>query len=273
MKKKTQPSQENIWDTPVEDVLDSVTETFTEKAEEVIEKSKPKTKSQAPQSLHSVQFDLEGLMTDFPTAKELERFVYDETGIVLNLKGRANKLKYQVAMDVLNGEEVDPVFLGSENPYIDKTEMVPTEDLRDAPARDNSLPARSRVQNSFYSPFIPHPDEDMRAKDKKVHTVFRKYDNGMISYEIIGPLEQKPHGEKIDKFGRIRPEIIKWIDPRTGEQVVMRSDGTLTPQGKKLRALMQAKRVNNTNQWDMWIDREFVSLGGIDANDVWDISK
>ena len=51
-------------------------------------------------------------MTDFPTAKELERFVYDETGIVLNLKGRANKLKYQVAMDVLNGVEVDQKFIG-----------------------------------------------------------------------------------------------------------------------------------------------------------------
>ena len=48
-------------------------------------------------------FDIEGLMTDFPTAKDLERFVFDETGIVLNLKGRANKMKYQVAMDVLNG--------------------------------------------------------------------------------------------------------------------------------------------------------------------------
>ena len=269
MKKKTQKPQENIWDTPVEDVLDSVTETFTEKAEQVIEKTKPKS----PKSLMSTQFDLEGLMTDFPTAKELERFVYDETGIVLNLKGRANKLKYQVAMDVLNGEEVDPVFLGSDNPYIDKTEMVPTEDLRDAPSRDSTLPARSKVQNSFYTPFIPHPDEEMRAKDKKVHTIFRKYDNGMISYEIIGPLEQKPHGEKIDKFGRIRPEIIKWVDPRTGEQVVMRGDGTLTPQGKRLRAVMQSKRVNNTNQWDMWIDREFASLGGMDANDVWDLSK
>jgi hypothetical protein len=54
---------------------------------------------------------MEGLMTDFPTAKELERFVYDQTGRVLNLKGRANKLKYQVAMDVLNGLPVDPAFV------------------------------------------------------------------------------------------------------------------------------------------------------------------
>ena len=49
----------------------------------------------------SRDFDLEGLMTDFPTARDLERFVFDETGVVLNLKGRANKLKYQIAMDAL----------------------------------------------------------------------------------------------------------------------------------------------------------------------------
>lgn len=265
-KSKSQP-QENIWDQPVEDVLDKVTVDFTEKAEEVIEKTKPKQ----PKALNSIQFDLEGLMTDFPTAKELERFVFDETGIVLNLKGRANKLKYQVAMDVLNGEEVDPVFLGNNNPYIDKTEMVPVEELKPKPARDKSLPERNHMQNSFYCPMIPHPDDTMRAMDKKVHMVFRKYDNGMISYEIQGPLEQIPHGEKINKYGKIVPEIIKWVDPRTGEQVIMREDGTLTPQGKRLRALMQTKKVNKSNQWDVWIDREFLSVDDSVLNNVWDL--
>ena len=42
-------------------------------------------------------YDLEGLMTDFPTARELEKFVFDQTGHVLNLKGRSNKFKYQTA--------------------------------------------------------------------------------------------------------------------------------------------------------------------------------
>ena len=42
-------------------------------------------------------YDFEGLMTDFPTAKDLEKFVFDQTGIVLNLKGRSNKFKYQKA--------------------------------------------------------------------------------------------------------------------------------------------------------------------------------
>ena len=48
-------------------------------------------------------FDLDGLMSDFPTAGELQKFVFDQTGITLNLKGRANKVKYQIALDCLNG--------------------------------------------------------------------------------------------------------------------------------------------------------------------------
>jgi hypothetical protein len=262
-KQKTQPAQENIWDdAPI----------TPEVKEEVIEKKEPEvTKPTKPQAIIHTEFDIEGLQTDFPTAKELERFVYDETGIVLNLKGRANTLKYQIAMDVLNGKEVDDKFIGSDNPYVEKAEMIPTEELKPVPDRDKSLPNKQDVQNAFYSPFIPHPDDDMRAQDKKVDMIFRKYNNGMISYECIGPLEEKPFGEKMDKFGRIRPEIIKWVDPRTGEQVAVREDGTLTPQGKKLRALMQTKKVNNTNQWEMWVDREFISTGDFDGNNVWDL--
>lgn len=227
----------------------------------------------APKSISTADFDLEGLMTDFPTAKDLERFVFDETGIVLNLKGRANKLKYQVAMDVLNGQEVDPKFIGGENPYIDKTELVPVEDLKEPPQRDASLPERNQLQNIFVSNIIPHTDFESRMQDKKISVYFRKYKSGEISYEIVGPIEQRPHGVKLDKYGRERPEIIKWVDPRSGEQTVVRGDGTLTPQGRKLRALMQSFKVNNSNQWDTWIDREFISLGGANVTDVWDLTK
>ena len=130
----------------------------------------------------STEFDLEGLMTDFPTAKELERFVFDQTGVVLNLKGRANKLKYQTAMDVLNGQEVDPAYLGSDNPYVDKVDMVPVEDLKPVPKRDESLPDREQIQNLFFSPLVPHPNEESRARGKKCHCMFRKYKTGEISY-------------------------------------------------------------------------------------------
>jgi len=221
--------------------------------------------------VETVQFDIEGLMTDFPTAKELERFVYDETGIVLNLKGRANRLKYQVAMDVLNGLDIDPKFLGSENPYVDRTEMIPQEDLKPVPARDPGLPSMDQLQNSFYSPFIPHPNDDFRAQDKKVGCIFRKYKNGMVSYEVIGPLDTVPVGEKIDKYGRTRPEYIKWIDPRTGEQIMVRRDGTLTPMGRNLRGIMQKFRVNNSSAWEVWIDREFAEIEGGSLKNPWDV--
>lgn len=274
MNKNSQTSTENIWDDSFDAKASSKEDTKpTPQQVKKVEKALQKVKPQTPASTMSGEFDIEGLMTDFPTAKDLERFVFDETGVTLNLKGRANQVKYQVAMDVLNGVDIDPKFIGGNNPYIDKAELIPTEDLKPEPARDDSLPQRSQQQNAFYSPFIPHPDEEQRAQGKKVQVMFRKYNNGMISYEIMGPLEQKPEGEKVDKYGRIRPEYIKWIDPRTGEQVLMREDGTLTPQGKRLRATMQTFKVNKTNQWEVWIDREFVSLNDGVASNPWDVSQ
>lgn len=268
MNKKT-PTSDNTWD------LDPIPQAPIDLVEQV-KQDKKKSKQAIIEDktmLTHPEFDIDGLMTDFPTATELERFVYDQTGIVLNLKGRANKLKYQVAMDVLNNVEVDPKFIGSDNPYIDRTELVPVDPIKPTPERDSALPPLREVQNSFYVPTFPHPDEEARAKDMKCHMVFRKYKNGSISYEILGPLEQKPHGEKIDKFGRTRPEVIKWIDPRTGEQLAQREDGTLTQQGKRLRATMQTYRVNKSNQWDVWVDREFVTLNESVANNPWDLNK
>ena len=219
----------------------------------------------------AVEFDMEGLMTDFPTARELERFVFDQTGIVLNLKGRANKLKYQVAMDVLNGVEVDSAFLGGDNPYIDKSDLIPVEEMKATPPRDATLPSEDQLQNMFMTRLMPHPDPDFRALDKKVDCQFKKYRNGMISYEVLGPIDQRPQGEKMDKFGRMRPEIIRWVDPRTGEQVIVRRDGTITPQGRNLKAIMQRMRINNSNFWEAWIDRDFVALEGGELRDPWNL--
>lgn len=258
-------AEQNVWDdAPTTSEPEVTTEEIHAVAEAI-----------APRSVSTAEYDLEGLMTDFPTARELERFVYDETGIVLNLKGRANKLKYQVAMDVLNGHEVDPKFTGNDNPYVDRAEMVPEEPLKPAPKRDANLPPASEIQNTFWSPAVPHPDADARAMDKKCHVMFRKYNNGIVSYEIQGPLEQYGEGTKIDKFGRERPEIIKWLDPRTGEQIAVRSDGSLTPQGRKLRAMMQSAkfRINNSTQWEAFIDREFISINDAAASNPWDISQ
>ena len=218
-----------------------------------------------------VEYDLEGLMTDFPTAKELERFVFDETGIVLSLKGRANKLKYQVAMDVPNGQDVDPAYIGRDNPYLEKADMVPEEPMKPTPEPDAGIPDRGHLQNEFFTAFVPHSDSDYRAQGRKMHCTFRKYKNGVITYEVLGPIEPRPEGLKIDKFGRERPEIIRWVDPRTGERIVQREDGTLTPIGRRLRAMMQTFRYNNSNQWVRYVDREFISLDRRSAENPWDL--
>jgi hypothetical protein len=258
MKKTTTP-QPDVWGAAAQPTVAATTE------------SAPEILTAAPLKLEPLDspYDLDGLMTDFPTAGELQKFVYDQTGIALQLKGRANKLKYQVAMDVLNGVEVGAEFRSSENPYVDRNDMVPVEPIRDLGPRDPSLPPLSEVQNVFHSMFIPHPDPNHRAQDKKVTVAFRKYRNGCITYQVEGPMSQTPIGEKIDKYGKNRPEIIAWVDPRTQEQIIIRPDGSTTPQGQKLRALMKTHRVNNSNVWDTWIDREFVSLDGSVIDNPW----
>ena len=218
---------------------------------------------------YDVEYDMEGLMTDFPTATELERFVYDQTGIILNLKGRANKLKYTVALDALHGKTIPDEFTATRNPYVDKTEMIPQDEVPEPPARDSTLPPVDTVQNQFYTGMIPHPDPAYRANDKRCDVVFKKYKNGAISYEILGPLECKPIGFKIDKFGVERPELLSWTDPRSGEQTVQRADGSLTPMGKRLRAFMQKMRVNNSNYWMTWVDREFATIDGTFLDNPW----
>jgi hypothetical protein len=220
-----------------------------------------------------VEYDLDGLMTDFPTARDLERFVFDETGIVLNLKGRSNKLKYQIAMDVLNGSDVDPGFLGKDNPYLEKTDLVPEEPIKALPERSAGLPPRTEVQNEFFTAFVPHSDPEYHAQGRKMHCTFRKYRTGEITYEVLGPIEPRPFGEKIDKWGKVRPEIIKWVDPRTGEQLVQREDGTLTPIGRRLRAMMQTFRYNDSNQWVRYVDRDFISLDMKAAVNPWDLGN
>jgi len=261
MNKKPNAATPNPWDDTADQP--AVPET----------KTSPKKPAATEPEVQSRDFDIDGLMTDFPTAKDLERFVFDETGVVLNLKGRANKLKYLVSMEALNGEPIDPKFVGTDNPYLEKTDMVPEEPMKTLPPRDPSMPPLSEVQNEFYTAFVPHSDAEYHAQGRKMHCTFRKYTSGMITYEVLGPIEPRPVGEKIDKWGKVRPEIIKWVDPRTGEQVVQRPDGSFTPIGRRLRAMMQTMRYNNTNQWIKYVDREFVSLDHKAALNPWDINE
>ena len=261
MNKRPAPvAEKNIWD----DTTDTVAPVEPEA------KSARLRKPAAP-PVPERDFDLEGLMTDFPTARDLERFVYDETGIVLNLKGRANKLKYQVAMDTLNGINVEEKYVGRDNPYLDKTDMVPEDPLKELPPRDPAIPGREDIQNEFFTAFVPHSDAEYHSQGRKMHCVFKKYRNGMITYEVIGPIEPRAHGEKIDKWGKLRPEIIRWVDPRTGEQIVQRTDGSFTPIGRRLKAMMQTFRYNTTNQWVKYVDRDFISLNHKAAINPWEL--
>ena len=217
-----------------------------------------------------LDYDLEGLMTDFPTAGDLMKFVFDETGITLNLKGRSNKAKYQIALDTLNGIAPPEELLTRENPYLDKNDLVPTESIKPVPARDPRLPPEDHAIVTYWSKLVPHPDPELRAQDAKVECCFRKYINEMISYEITGPMETRAVGNKVDKFGRERPEYIKWIDPRTGEQVVRDSNGQLTQIGRRLKTLMSNMKVGKTDQWDVWIDREIIDIGSDKmGSDIW----
>jgi hypothetical protein len=151
--------------------------------------------------------------------------------------------------------------------------MVPEEPMKELPPRDPGLPPRTELQNEFYTPMVPHSDSEYHAQGRKMHCTFRKYTSGVITYEVLGPIEPRAVGEKLDKWGKIRPEIIRWVDPRTGEQIVQRADGSFTPIGRRLKAMMQTMKYNRSNQWVRYIDREFVSLDHKAAINPWDLDS
>jgi len=207
-------------------------------------------------------FDLEGLMSDFPTAGELQKFVFDQTGVTLNLKGRSNKVKYQIALDVLNGKVPPQAVLGSENPYIDKNDLVPMEPLRtnfpQPPEIAGQIPVLRYQCNDF-----PHPDKEWAAQNQKCQVLFRKYIDNTITYEILGPIAQRAIGSRVNKFGQTVPEKYVWVDPRQGEQIIVTAAGRITPAGTRMRNFMSnpLHRIGNKTQWETWIDRDFV-IGG-----------
>lgn len=270
MKKETKKQSDSTWDLDPVSTIDAPTAEPAEPSESI-----PLTEPEEPArriTRQALAFDMEGLMTDFPTATELQQFVYDQTGIVLNLKGRANRVKYQVALDTLNGLEPDAEFVGTENPYLDRTELVPEEPLRELPPRDPAIDAAGPEITRFTTNTFPHPDPDWRAQDQKCQVTFRKYANNMITYEILGPISKRAIGTKLNKYGREVPERIIWIDARTGEQIIRTAAGQLTPLGTRLKAFMARMKVNRTNQWDLWIDRDFVLAGDLVSDNPWAVN-
>lgn len=224
------------------------------KIKEDITASAKTAQSITEQIISESAYDIDGLKQDFPTAGELQKFVFDTVGISLNLRGRKNDLKYRIALDALQGNPVSPEFLTTDHPYIDKSDLIPVDEIRTLPQRSSALPDPSEMLSHFSTSMVPHPDPAERAGDLKCDVTFRKYKNGVITYEILGPLEQRPIGSKVDKFGRTRPEKIGWCDPRTEERILRTPQGEYSREGRGLKVFLEGRGL-----W-RWVDRDFAAI-------------
>jgi hypothetical protein len=211
-------------------------------------------------------YDIEALKADLPTAKELAQFVYDKTegAISLDLIGKPKDEQYQVAKNALEGKKVPAEFLTGHNPYVEKKDTIPEDPLRVMPPRDPSLPAPDAEVHFFGATNMPHPLDPQ--SDKKVYIDFRKYENGVITYTITGPVEKIPYGEKLNKYGQTVPEKYTWIDPRTPETVMRNADGTFTKEGRGLHTYCVGEK--GSGIWSM-IDRDMVTVTAKNIANPW----
>jgi len=133
-------------------------------------------------------YDIEALKADLPTAKDLSQFVYDKTGISLDLIGKPKEEQYLVARNALEGKKIPSDFITDLNPYVDKREMIPVDEMKKVPERSKDLPDTSNRVHFFGATNMPHPHDPQ--SDRKVQINFHKYDNGAMTYQIMGPIEQ-----------------------------------------------------------------------------------
>jgi hypothetical protein len=209
-------------------------------------------------------YDIEALKADLPTAKELAQFVYDKVGISLDLIGKPKEDQYQVAKNALEGKKIPSDYSTDVNPYIDKKELIPMDELKPLPARPDDLPDQDSQVHFFGATNMPHPSDPQ--SDRKVHINFRKYDNGVITYQIMGPIEQQAVGERLNKFGQAVPEKYTWLDPRTEETVLRRADGTYTEKGRGLYAYCVGEK--GAGIWSL-IDREVLNIAQKNVTNPW----
>lgn len=209
-------------------------------------------------------YDIDALKADLPTAKELAQFVYDKTGQSLDLVGKNKEEQYIVAKNALEGKKVPSEFLTNDNPYVDKKELVPEDPIPPVPTRDKDLPDIGSRVHFFGATNMPHPQDPQ--SDKKVEISFRKYDNGAITYQIMGPLEKIAIGERINKFGQVQPERYSWIDPRTPETIMRRPDGTFTEKGRGLFLYCSGEKGGGI--WNL-IDRDMTKIAQKNITDPW----
>lgn len=209
-------------------------------------------------------YDIESMKADLPTAKELAQFVYDKTSISLDLIGKAKEDQYLVAKNALEGKKVPAEFVTDDNPYVDKKELIPVDEVRKLPERSKDLPPEESKVHFFGATNMPHPLDPQ--SDKKVGINFKKYENGLITYQVMGPLEQIAVGTRINKYGQPTPEKYSWIDPRTEELVMKRPDGTFSEKGRGLYTYLIGEKGGGV--WNL-IDRDIVSISQKNISDPW----
>lgn len=209
-------------------------------------------------------YDIDALKSDLPTAKELAQFVYDRTQMALDLVGKPKDEQYQVAKNALEGKKVPSEYITSDNPYVDKRELIPVDEIKKLPPRNSELPPEDSRVNFFGATNMPHPFDPQ--SDKKVQINFWKYDNGLITFQVMGPLEQISVGERINKFGQTVPEKYSYIDPRTEEQVLRRPDGTFTEKGRGLYAFCSGEK--GAGIWSM-IDKSTMAIAAKNITNPW----
>jgi len=200
-------------------------------------------------------YDIEALKADLPTAKELAQFVYDKTQIALDLIGKSKEDQYLVAKNALEGKKIPSEFLTDENPYVDRKELIPVDEIRKLPPRSADLPPEDSQVHFFGATNMPHPLDPQ--SDRKVGINFRKYFDGTITYQVMGPLEQVAVGSRINKYGQNVPEKYTWIDPRTEELVMRNANGTFSKVGQGLYTYLVGEKGAGT--WPL-IDRDIVTV-------------
>ena len=200
-------------------------------------------------------YDIEALKADLPTAKELSQFVYDKTQIALDLIGKPKEEQYLVAKNALEGKKIPQDYQTDENPYIDRKELIPVDEMKKIPPRPDDLPPEDARVHFFGATNMPHPLDPQ--SDKKVMINFWKYENGMITYQISGPVEQVAIGSRINKFGQTQPEKYGWIDPRTEEILLRRQDGSFTEKGRGIYSYCIGEK--GAGIWPL-IDKDVITL-------------
>lgn len=200
-------------------------------------------------------YTLEGLQQDFDSTRELEQFVYEETGRPLALKGKSAEVKYAAALAALDRRwaDVPESCITDRNPFVDSADMIPMAELKPVPERDPAVPAGSTQTSSFFTAQLPHPDATENESGHLCDAVFKSYRDGTITYEILGPVNQRPIGSRVNKYGQTQAAEIRWSDPRTGEQILQYPNGQLTPVGVALKANLENLR--GLNAWRQYLNK------------------